>query len=166
MIVHNASSSSGLAMACLLARPAHRKVHAILLEALTLPDNRIWQTVPLTGGDQIVLDVFVWSYGWTVGSAGMSISNGQSTWSSSLEVDSSWGVNTGWQQLTLTVPASGTYELTLLSALDGDAGAFACFDNIRVIPAPGAAALLGLSSVLVARRRRRSEEHSPMRCQI
>jgi hypothetical protein len=34
MIVHNASSSSGLAMACLLARPAHRKVHAILLEAL------------------------------------------------------------------------------------------------------------------------------------
>ncbi|MFN0132489.1 MAG: hypothetical protein ACKVW3_08185, partial [Phycisphaerales bacterium] len=34
MIVHNASSSSGLAMACLLARQTHRKADAILLEAL------------------------------------------------------------------------------------------------------------------------------------
>jgi hypothetical protein len=128
---------------------------------------RVWQTVTLTGGDQILLDVFVWSDGWTVGSAGMSISNGQSTWSSSLEFDSSWGViNTGWQQITLTVPASGTYELTLFNGLGGDGGALAFFDNIRVIPTPGAAALLGLSSVLVARRRRRSEEHSPVRQQI
>jgi hypothetical protein len=131
---------------------------------LTLHDNRIWQTVPLTGGDQIVLDVFVWSDGWTVGGVGMWISNGQSTWSSSLEFNSSDGViYTGWQQLTLTVPASGTYELSLLNGLGGDGGALAFFDNIRVIPTPGAAALLGLSSVLVARRRRRSEEHSPMR---
>jgi hypothetical protein len=126
--------------------------------------SRIWQTVTLTGGDQIVLDVFVWSDGWTVGGVGMWISNGQSTWSSSLEFNSSDGViYTGWQQLTLTVPASGTYELSLLNGLGGDGGALAFFDNIRVIPTPGAAALLGLSSVLVARRRRRSEEHSPMR---
>jgi hypothetical protein len=120
------------------------------------PGLRIWQTVTLTAGDQILLDVFVWSDGWTVGSAGMWISNGQSTWSSSLEFNSFDGViDTGWQQLTLTVPASGDYELSLFNQLYGAGGGLAFFDNIRVIPTPGAAALLGLSSVLVARRRRR-----------
>jgi hypothetical protein len=125
--------------------------------------SRIWQTVTLTGGDQIVLDVAIDnSYGYfTYGCAGMSISNGQSTWSSVLEIPwdnrLGWPNNdtTGWQQITLTVPASGTYELTLWSALGGSGGGAALFDNIRVIPTPGAAALLGLSSVLVARRRRR-----------
>jgi hypothetical protein len=129
---------------------------------MVLIQNRIWQTVTLTAGDQILLDVAIINTGYsrTWGNAGISISNGQSTWSSFFEIPYNspldWPISTtGWQQLTLTVPASGTYELTLLSALDGDAGAFACFDNIRVIPTPGAAALLGLSSVLVARRRRR-----------
>jgi hypothetical protein len=35
MIVHNASSSSALAMSCLLARTTHRKADPIVLEALS-----------------------------------------------------------------------------------------------------------------------------------
>jgi hypothetical protein len=124
---------------------------------------RIWQTVTLTAGDQILLDVAIFTSPWPSGSAGMWISNGQSIWSSSLEFDTGGGFNTGWQQLTLTVPASGTYELSLFNHVFDYGGVLAFFDNIRVIPTPGAAALLGLSSVLVARRRRRSEEHSPVR---
>ncbi|MBY0313705.1 MAG: hypothetical protein K2W85_16695 [Phycisphaerales bacterium] len=131
---------------------------------------RIWQTVTLTAGERIFVDVAVatsssQAYGSAVIALGSSW-NEPALWnfaaSASLDVPypgnfGSGGVSwIGWQTLSLTVPATGTYDLVLIGGFSGTAngGTNTYFDNIRVIPAPGTAALLVLGRARLNRRRR------------
>ncbi|MBX9736151.1 MAG: hypothetical protein K2X32_04425 [Phycisphaerales bacterium] len=131
---------------------------------------RLWQTVTLTAGDTILVDVAMATNSTQAfGTAVIGLGSGSdysgwtnlSTYSSfkvpypgiSAGPGASW---IGWQTLSLTVPATGTYDLVLIGSFshNGDGSVSTYFDNIRVIPGPGAAGLLTVGGLLVARRRR------------
>lgn len=62
-----------------------------------------------------------------------------------------------WLTGSLTAPATGTYRLGFWGSAGinvGNQGMFVMIDNFRVVPAPGAASLLGLGILLAACRRR------------
>lgn len=61
---------------------------------------------------------------------------------------------TGWTTMSIVVPRSGDFTLSFDTVL-GTGFAYGLIDNIRVVPAPGAAAVLGLVGVSAAGRRRR-----------
>ncbi len=128
---------------------------------------RLWQTVTLAAGDTILVDVAVaTSSPQADGTAMVGLGSFRDQWWNF----AAWtGLNVpylsnfgtagvswiGWQTLSLTVPATGTYDLVLINSFNtglGDVSTY--FDNIRVIPAPGAAAMLVLGGAVVARRRR------------
>jgi hypothetical protein len=122
------------------------------------------QSVSLHAGDEILVDVAIETDRFeSSGLAYIALVAPQMTLST--EVDVPWlsGFGTGgatsridWQTLSLVVPTTGTYELRLHGYFGGtgDGWTFAFFDNIRVVPAPGAAVVLGLAGVRLSRRRR------------
>jgi hypothetical protein len=130
---------------------------------------RLWQTVTLTAGERILVDVAVATNSTQAfGSAIVALGSGPDfvpwnvTASSSFDVPYPGDFGTldvpwiDWQTLSLTVPATGTYDLVLIGSFshNGDGSVSTYFDNIRVIPAPSALALLGLGGAVAARRRR------------
>ena len=61
-----------------------------------------------------------------------------------------------WRTLSVTAPEDGTYTLALFTRgmFTGDGEFMVFYDNLRVVPAPGAATVLAMCGVLAARRRR------------
>ncbi len=118
------------------------------------------QQVGLNAGDQVLVDVAMTCDAWYAdGWAEIRLGDWQNpaAFSRSYVVMSRYNTSLiGWHTLSLTVPASGTYDLALqgISSGTGDGTIYFHFDNVRVVPAPGAAALLVLGGAVVARRRR------------
>ncbi|MBY0313707.1 MAG: hypothetical protein K2W85_16705 [Phycisphaerales bacterium] len=118
------------------------------------------QQVALNAGDQVLVDVAMTCDAWYAeGWAEIRLGDWQSpaALARSYVVMSRYNTSLiGWHTLSLTVPASGTYELALqgVSGGTGDGTINFYFDNVRVVPTQGAGTLLGLGGVLAARRRR------------
>lgn len=128
--------------------------------------GRLTQSVSLQAGDEILVDVAIETDQFeSSGLAYIELVAPQVTLSTGIDVPwlsgFGWGGSTtriDWQTLSLVVPTTGTYELRLHGYFGGtgDGWTSAFFDNIRVVPAPGAAVVLGLAGVLLSQRRRRA----------
>lgn len=128
----------------------------------------LWQSVTLTAGDVILVDVAAaTNSSHQDGAAMVGLGSIGDRWGNLAalgrfdvpsESNFGWfGVPwIDWQTVSLTVPATGTYDLILFGSFGGNADGQTntYFDNIRVVPAPGALALLGLGGVIASRRRR------------
>jgi hypothetical protein len=121
------------------------------------------QSVLLQAGDEVLVDVAIETDRFqSDGLAYIALVAPQMTLSTGIDVPwLSFGLGgttsrIDWQTLSLVVPTAGTYELRLHGYFGGtgDGWTWAFFDNIRVVPAPGAAVVLGLAGVLISRRRR------------
>ncbi len=123
------------------------------------------QEVSLTAGDQILVDFAVSTTDlFAFGTAFMALQDGPIQVFASFEVpfNSDFGTQgsqrwLNWQTLTLTVPSTGTYTLSLNGQFNGAGNGehYTFFDNVRIVPAPGSLALLGLTSLVPPLRRRR-----------
>jgi hypothetical protein len=127
-------------------------------------DGRLTQSVFLQAGDEVLVDVAIETdRSGSGGEALFELVSPETFLSRQINVSISWfgrgyGISRiDWQTLSLVVPTTGTYELRLQGFFDGtaDGGTSAFFDNIRVVPSPGAAATLGFAGVLAAGVRRR-----------
>ncbi|MBY0262368.1 MAG: hypothetical protein K2Q20_08485 [Phycisphaerales bacterium] len=122
--------------------------------------NTLSQQVSLNAGDQLQVDVAMYCDAFFAdGRAAIRLgdySNPAARAQSYVVMSSYNAPLIGWHTLSLTVPATGTYELGLdcTSGGTGDGSIHFYFDNVRVVPSPGAAALLGVGTMLAARRRR------------
>ncbi len=136
-----------------------------------------WQTVALSAGDVILFDAaparpFGPGYGggwfnlqvWLCPPTNVFPSNLGLPWgpSTPTEANISWSEPTApygqWTTRSLIAPATGLYTLGFFGwAYSNFPAVDSCWvmiDNFRVVPAPGAAAILVLGGAVVARRRR------------